>query len=228
MTPSVLDENPRLKINYTNERLEVLKRKVETEIRSEITPETLIEHPFIASWRDAYKSFGVKPKKYRPTAEALIRRILKGGSIPTINTLVDSYLVVEAESYLPCGGYDLSKIDGNIYLRYSLGGEDFVPLGHPHEVKKTRAKEIVYSDDTKILTRRWNYIDCDQAKITLNTTKTALFMEAVDERIPIEALEKAIKRLQELILMSCGGKILTFIVIPTEKLEWKIIKGCNI
>jgi len=211
-----------VKINYRNEELEALKRKVEAEIRSKFKPENLVEHPFIAAWRDTYRSFGVKPKKHNPTAEALVRRILHGDPIPTINTLVDSYLVVEAEHFLPIGGYDLEKISGNIYLRYSQGGEKFIPLGHPEETEETDAGEIVYSDDIKILTRRWNFKDCDQAKITLNTTKVALFMEAVDKRIPLEALEKAVKRLQELISTYCGGKITTFIAIPTEKLEWKI------
>jgi len=96
-----------LKVNTENEELKTLKRKVETEIRNKFTPKTLVKHPFIAAWRSTYRSFGVRPKKYKPTAEALIRRILHGETIPTINTLVDSYLIVECEHFLPCGGYDL-------------------------------------------------------------------------------------------------------------------------
>jgi DNA/RNA-binding domain of Phe-tRNA-synthetase-like protein len=212
-----------VEVNPVNEELEKLKRKIETEIRSKFTPETLIEHPFIAAWRDTYRSFGVKPKKYNPAAEALIRRILHGEPIPTINTLVDSYLLTEAEHFLPIGGYDLEKINGNIYLRYSPGKEKFIPLGHPQEIEETNPQEIVYSDDVKILTRKWNFKDCDQAKITLETSKVALFIEAADKRIPIEALESAIKRLQQLISTYCSGKITTFIAIPREKLEWKIM-----
>lgn len=212
-----------VKVNPVNEELEKLKRKIEVEIRNKFTPETLIEHPFIAAWRDTYRSFGVKPKKYNPAAEALVRRILHGERIPTINTLVDSYLLTEAKYFLPIGGYDLDKISGNIYLRYSPGKEKFVPLGHPQEIEETNPQEIVHSDDIKILTRKWNFKDCDQAKITLETSKVALFMEAADKRIPIEALESAIKRLQQLISTYCGGKITTSIVIPREKLEWEIM-----
>jgi DNA/RNA-binding domain of Phe-tRNA-synthetase-like protein len=212
-----------LKVNLMNEELEMLKRKTEAEIRNKFTPETLVEHPFIAAWRDTYRSFGVKPKKYNPAAEALVRRILHGEPLPTINTLVDSYLLTEAEYFLPIGGYDLDKINDNIYLRFSPGGEKFVPLGRPQEIEETNPQEIVYSDDAKILTRKWNFKDCDQTKITLETSKVALFIEAADKRIPIEALESAIKRLQQLISTYCGGEITIFIATPMEKLEWKIM-----
>jgi DNA/RNA-binding domain of Phe-tRNA-synthetase-like protein len=211
-----------VKISSVNNEIEALKRKIESEIRNKFSLETLIEHPFIAAWRDTYRSFGVKPKKYNPTAEALVRRILHGEPIPTINTLVDSYLIVEAEYLLPIGGYDLDKIEGDIHLRYSPGGEQFVPLGRPEELEVTNSNEIVYSDDKKILTRKWNYKDCEQTKITLSTTRVALFMEIADKRIPIETLEKAIKRLEKLVLTYCGGEITTFIALPSKRLEWKI------
>lgn len=211
-----------VRIQQEDRRLESLKRKVENEVRSRFRGKNLVEHPFIAAWRDAYRSFGAKPKKYNPTAEALIRRILRGNAIPRINTLVDCYLVIEAKYLLPIGGYDLNKVKENIYLRYSKGNEEFIPLGKG-EVERTNVGEVVYADEEEVLTRKWNYRDCEQTKITLETKKVALFMEAVDKRIPTDALENAVKELEELILDFCGGRIRTFLVIPSEKLEWEIM-----
>ena len=96
---------------------------------TEIGDQLPTKHPHIASWRELYRSFGTKPGDYRPSAEALIRRCLKEEKLPRINNAVDLYNVVSVEHVIPMGGFDLDHVDGDIYLRYSDGGEQFIPLG---------------------------------------------------------------------------------------------------
>jgi len=211
-----------LSIKEKDEELEKLKRECETEIRTEYASSTLIQHPFIAAWRDAYRGFGEKPKEHNPSAEALIRRILQGDPIPCINTLVDSYLLVEAETFLPIGGYDLEKIVGNIYLHYSAGNEEFFPIGAPKK-EITNVGEVIYSDDARALTRRWNYKDCKYAKITLQTKKVVLFIEAADKRIPTDSLAAAAEKLKDTLTRFCGGTISITYAFPQEKLELGVI-----
>jgi len=83
----------------------------------------------ILAWQNIYRSFGVNPKKKCPTAEALLSRVIKTGFVPCINPAVDSYLIAETLHNLPIGGYDLNKINGDIMLRFSPGGESFLGIG---------------------------------------------------------------------------------------------------
>ena len=160
-------------------------------------------HPFIASWREMYRSFGTRPGDYRPSAEALVRRALKTGGLPTINTAVDAYNAVSVRHLIPMGGFDLDRVAGDIRLRFSPGGEEFTPLGS-EETELTYVGEVVYADDERILTRRWNYRDCDDTKITPGTSNVVLFADG-PEGVPRSAVEEALLDLERLLRGVCEG-----------------------
>jgi lysyl-tRNA synthetase class 2 len=103
------------------------------------------------------------------------------------------------------GGFDLDKVDGDIHLRFSDGSENFTPLGKS-EKEQTYQGEIVYADNSRILTRRWNYRDADQTKITHTTKNLVMFLDASPE-IPINKVREALEDLRKLMRKYCGGKI---------------------
>ena len=211
--------------NVTNRKsdaiLEQFKREAENKLRnSEWTTERLPENPCISSWREIYRSFGINPKKYSPTAEALIKRVLKGNSLPQISVIVDAYLAVELEYFFPIGGYDLDTIRGDIVLRFSQGNELFTPIGGGS--KETNPNDVVYSDDSQVLTIHWNFLDCDTTKITLDTKSFILCMEMADPKIPLEKLEKATFALRQTLEKFCHGDYKSFIVNTDESLHWDI------
>ena len=172
-------------------------------------------HPFIASWREMYRSFGTKPGDYRPSAEALVRRALKTGGLPTINTAVDAYNAVSVRHLIPMGGFDLDRIAGDIRLRFSPGGEEFTPLGSD-KTELTYEGEVVYADDERILTRRWNYRDCDETKITTGTENVVLFVDG-PEGVPRSAVEEALLDLERLLRGVCGGGYSSAVAWVDEK-----------
>jgi DNA/RNA-binding domain of Phe-tRNA-synthetase-like protein len=190
----------------TNAELQALMRADEAALRERLTVETLVQHPAIIAWREAYKRFGTKPNEFRPTAEALLRRVLRGDPLPSISPAVDAYLAVETEFYLPIGGYDLSHVSGDIALRFSPGGEAFVPIGGAAP-ETTYAGEVVYGDAEKVLTRRWNYRDCDAAKITADSTDIVLVCEATGTGISTETLQGCMNQLVGYLQRFCGGTI---------------------
>jgi len=169
-------------------------------------------HPNIAAWRDIYRSFGVNPKKKKPTAEALLVRVIKNNFIPYINSAVDSYLCAQVEHLLPIGGYNIEKIKGNITLRYSVGGESFLGVG-AKEKELTIKNEVVYSDDNSILTRCWNYRDCDYCKIDTITKTLVLFVEAplisINDNNIIETTQKIADNLNRFCGANCTLKFLS-------------------
>ena len=43
------------------------------------------DDPHIAAWHAAYRAFGTNPRRQRPSAEALLRRLARSGRLPRIN-----------------------------------------------------------------------------------------------------------------------------------------------
>jgi DNA/RNA-binding domain of Phe-tRNA-synthetase-like protein len=202
----------------TDSGLQELKLAAADRVYREFTYDHLNELAEIQAWREAYRTFGVKPKDSRPTAEAFLRRLIKGDGFPTISKAVDSYLLTETEYYLPVGGYDLSTITGDIRLRFSEGDEIFTPIG-ANSSEVTRAGEVVYSDDARILTRKWNYRDCDHCKITEQSRDIALFAEAPFDTISTTSLDDSIHRMAELVEKHCGGNVHTMLLDASKDLE---------
>ena len=70
-------------------------------------------HPAIEATREAYKRLGKDPNRYRPSAEALQRRLLRGIPLYQISTLVDLVNLVSLKSGYSIGGFDADCIVGN-------------------------------------------------------------------------------------------------------------------
>lgn len=198
-----------MKIEGRKPLLDDVKARAISEAKGKIGSEPVTRHPFIASWREMYRSFGTRPGDYRPSAEALLRRALKGRGLPSINSAVDAYNIASLRHLVPMGGFDLDRVRGAIRLRLSGGGESFRPLGRSGP-EETYEGEPVYADDARVLTRRWNHRDCDETKITLETVNVAMFVDG-SEDVPAEAVEAAVDDLRSLLKMCCGGEFFTAI-----------------
>ncbi len=144
--------------------------------------EHLSQHPHVAAWRQAYASFGVKAKRHPPTHEALAKRLLKDQGWPEINPIVDIYLANQAQWLLPHGGYDSDYLSGDLCLRLAGSGLTFTALGSD-EAEAVPEGEIIYTDEARVLTRRWNYRDCHATRIRAATQRFWLAIESPDSAL---------------------------------------------
>ncbi len=88
------------------------------------------KRPGIAATRSAYKAFGKEPNRYRPSCEAMCRRIVKGMGLYYINNLVDLINVLSIASGYSIGGFDADKIEGDtLCLGVGREGELFEGIG---------------------------------------------------------------------------------------------------
>lgn len=215
VSPEIVKAYPSLRIAYvtvrgmdntgTDEQMDADMRAAEQDFRSRYPDVNRLGADCrIAAWRQVYQSFRVNPSRFRPSAEAFLRRIIRGDTTHSISKAVNAYLLSETSYLLPVGGYDLARIAGDIGLRYSDGGEPFIPIGGV-EQEETDPGEIVYADDRRILTRRWNYRDCDHAKITGSSREIALFIEAPLPSVNTEDIQKQIELIASRVVTSCGG-----------------------
>lgn len=87
-------------------------------------------NPSIAATREAYKRLGKDPSRYRPSAEALRRRLMRGISLYQIDTLVDLINLVSLRTGYSIGGFDADKIQGSsLVLGIGKAGEPFEAIG---------------------------------------------------------------------------------------------------
>jgi lysyl-tRNA synthetase class 2 len=131
--------------------------------------------------------------------------VIRGRGLPYINTVVDAYNLVSLKHLIPMGGFNLDRVVGNIKLRFSAGGERFLSIGSSTS-EETYKGEVVYADEARILTRRWNHRDCEETKITERTTNIMLFADGSDD-ITVEAVNSAMEDLASVLSKICGGKI---------------------
>jgi DNA/RNA-binding domain of Phe-tRNA-synthetase-like protein len=145
------------------------------------------DHAHVEAWREAYRGFGVNPKRARPSVDALLRR----GELPRINRVVDAYNAISVRHSLPIGGEDLDAYDGPARLVRATGDEPFptVKNGEP-VVEHPEPGEVVWRDDAGVTCRRWNWRQCTRTHIT-EQTKNALFILERLEPYPLERLEDA-------------------------------------
>lgn len=100
------------------------------EYRATLTTESLKQMESIQATRRIYKLCGKDPSRYRPSNEQLVRRILQGKELWTVNTAVDIGNLVSIDYGYSVGCFDYDKIQGNdIVLGVGRAGEPYEGIG---------------------------------------------------------------------------------------------------
>ncbi len=105
---------------------------IDNELKSfenRIKIEDISKLPGIYEMRQLYKNTGKDPNRYRPSSEALCRRIVNKKGLYKINTLVDIINYVSIVSGFSIGGFDYEKVMGNVSLGIGKEGEQFEAIG---------------------------------------------------------------------------------------------------
>jgi len=194
----------------SNEEIISLLKEQQKKIRENFDTQSLSQNPKVGAWREAYSSFGAKPKKYKCSVENLYRMILNGVDLKHINKLVDIYNYISIKYLIPLGGDDTDKIDGNITLKFAQGNEPFNEL-NTDEIKNPKEGEVIYVDEKEVLCRRWNWRECNKSKMTEETKNVSLVVEGLPP-VSKNEIKEIIKELGELIQKFCGGEIKTFVL----------------
>ncbi|MFD1936169.1 B3/4 domain-containing protein [Nonomuraea mangrovi] len=144
----------------------------------------------IDPWREAYRAFGAKPQRTRPSVDALTRRL----PLPEINLVVDAYNSVSVKHVLPIGGEDLRHYQGAAHLMRAAGDEPSEEaLGTPD------AGEVIWRDDAGVTCRRWNWRQVVRTRITEETTDALFLLEGL-EPLSLEELKEAGEELADLLI----------------------------
>lgn len=88
------------------------------------------KRPAIAATRAAYKALGKEPNRYRPSAEALCRRCVKGLELYRSLAVIDLINMLSIVTGHSIGGFDLDRIEGrDLILGVGREGEPYEAIG---------------------------------------------------------------------------------------------------
>ncbi len=175
----------------------------------------LSEVPSLAAWRRAFRAFGVDPTAYRSAAEALLRRLTKQGSIPSIGTLVDIGNLVSIRHGLPVAVFDLASIDGGLTVRFATGEESFTDLGSG-ATEPPDPGEVLFTDASgHVAARRWCWRQSAESASSASTTAVLVTVEGHHEGARVD-VEAALADLDALLRSFAGGSTIRTAVVDAE------------
>lgn len=83
----------------------------------------------ISATRTAYKMLGKDPSRYRPSAEALMRRLTQGKGLYRINNVVDTNNLISLKTGFSIGAYDLTMLEPPVIFRKGGIDEGYKAIG---------------------------------------------------------------------------------------------------
>ena len=147
--------------------------------------------PHLEAWAQVFRRFGAKPQRTPCSAEALRKRVLRDGSLPRVNPVVDLYNAVSLRFAVPVGGENLAAYVGQPLLTIATGSEvfDTVKDGQPAE-ENPEPGEVVWRDHRGVTCRRWNWRQGVRTRLTADARRMWFILESLGP-MPIEALHDA-------------------------------------
>ena len=174
------------------------------ECRRRLTANSLKQVPAIEATRRAYRACGKDPSRYRPSGEALVRRVLQGKQLYRIDTLVDLVNLASMAYGYSIGGFDADKISGST-LTLGIGRE-----GEPYEGIGRGLLNIaglpVYRDATGGVGTPTS--DNERTKMDMGTTRVLFLVNGYNgNRQNVEACAAYLQDLLRRYAQSDGGTI---------------------
>ena len=156
---------------YENEYLNEIVSNYERKIQETISIKEVIKLNKIKDARDAYKSYGKDPSRYRLAAESLYRRLSKGNKLYRINNVVDIGNILSLKYQKSIAVLDYDNIQGNIKIRLGKSSDEYFGIGRG----KINIENIpLYEDDLGPFGSTTS--DTERTMITNGTSKILLFI----------------------------------------------------
>jgi DNA/RNA-binding domain of Phe-tRNA-synthetase-like protein len=138
ISPNLKEKFPRLRLGCiacqvdvkpSDKKIISLSERIFAKVCEELDIGDVSLKPTIRETKEAYRLLGKDPSRYRPSAEALTRRIVKGKDLFWINNIVDILNLISLESGFSIGGYDADKIQGAVEFGVGKANEPYQAIG---------------------------------------------------------------------------------------------------
>lgn len=162
-------------IHYNNitvsESPQMLKGRLQLfqeQLYFDLEDKDITHFPGLLEWQLVWKALGSSPSRYRPSAEALFRRIKKQNYLSSIHSAVDMNSFLSLQYEIPLGLYDADKINGDVEIAIGTENDQFEGLNN----RSNTLDNILVSKDA-LGAFGSPYVDSTRTAVTENT-KNAL------------------------------------------------------
>lgn len=153
--------------------------------------EMVNKRPAIAATRTAYKACGKEPNRYRPSSEALMRRMVKGLELYRTAAVIDLINLLSVACGHSIGGFDADRIDGDT-VTLGIGRED-----EPYEAIGRGPLNIagmpVWRDNTGGIGTPTS--DNERTKLSPSTRRLLMIVNMYGDELPVADIEDLARRL---------------------------------
>ena len=154
----------------------------------------------IQEWRNIFKIYGKDPNRYRPSVEALYRRVQKQNFLSSIQSATDINNFFSLQYQVPIGIYDLDNLNGAISIRLGTEEEEYIGLnGRLNSLNRL----IVSSDNIRAFGSP--FVDSDRAPVTF-ATKNALQVIYLRPSTDVEKSMRLTESLMNMFTQIHGGE----------------------
>lgn len=152
-------------------RVDKLVHLWEDEIEQNIDIKDVVNLDVIIDGRNAYKTYGKDPSRYRLAVESLYRRLAKGNRLYRINNVVDLGNVLSIKTRKSVAVLDYNKINGDVIIRLGTSEDNYYGIGRG---KLNITNIPLYEDQTGPFGSVTS--DTERTMITENTNRILLFL----------------------------------------------------
>jgi DNA/RNA-binding domain of Phe-tRNA-synthetase-like protein len=110
--------------SLTDVNSEAILSLAKASAKQALAPTPIHNNSHVIPWREAYRSFGAKPKKAPSSLEALLK--CEESDLSRVNQLIDIYNAISIKHQIPLGGENLDKYAAAPFLIRAKGEEYFI------------------------------------------------------------------------------------------------------
>jgi DNA/RNA-binding domain of Phe-tRNA-synthetase-like protein len=118
-----------VEIHETPSELRGMLEELANGVAEQYKAVTISEIPTVKAVRTIFHQTGVDPTRYRPSSEALLRRVMKGKGLYSINSAVDVVNYFSLKTLLPMGVFDADRVKTPLEFRAGREGETYQGVG---------------------------------------------------------------------------------------------------
>jgi DNA/RNA-binding domain of Phe-tRNA-synthetase-like protein len=156
--------------------------------------------PGVVETRALFHKLDIDPTKNRPSSEALLRRVLQGKGMPSVNAAVDVCNLCSMEHQIPLGLYDRDRVRAQVRVRVGREGEGYPGI---RKQQVNLAGRLLLADTEGPFGGPTS--DSARTSVTSATSKLLVVLFCPVDRT--EHLSPALEQLSELLTRYCAATI---------------------
>ena len=176
-------------------------------IHTSVSAEQVAEMDSVRAVRAMFRLWGIDPARYRPSSEALLRRIAQGKGLYRISNVVDAGNLGSLETGWPYGLYNRAVISPPVVFRAGLTSETYQGIG-----KQTwhLAGRPVLADEQGAF---GSPISDSTRTMVTDASRDILGVIYAPASAANDAIENALRKLADRITQSGGGQTVQLTVV---------------